>query len=173
MCIRDSIITQLFPLLGYNPTNDEALVESRMIHAEEQILEGIIREEEQNGTLKGVMDGEVIAATQAAFEAVTPEQIREEARKQAKREASGTVGTLKNILRPFQTNGINWLNFLLAIGTIIVIYGFKRITKAVPSSLVALVLFTLIAFFFIPAGDIPVIGEVQKGLPPFLSLIHI
>lgn len=161
------IITQLFPLLGYNPTNDEALVESRMIHAEEQILEGIIREEEQNGTLKGVMDGEVITATQAAFEAVTPEQIREEARKQAKREASGTVGTLKNILRPFQTNGINWLNFLLAIGTIIVIYGFKRITKAVPSSLVALVLFTLIAFFFIPAGDIPVIGEVQKGLPPF------
>lgn len=161
------VITQLFPLLGYNPANDEALVESRMIHAEEQILEGIIREEEQKGALKGVMGGAVISATNAAFAKVSPEQILTEARKQAKRQASGTVGTLKNFLRPFQTNGINWLNFLLAIGTIVVIYGFKRITTAIPSSLVALVIFTFAAFFFIEPGAIPVIGEVQKGLPPF------
>lgn len=161
------IITQIFPLLGYNPTNDTELVQSRMAHAEEQILEKIIREEEQNGTLKGVMDGTVIAATSAAFEQVTEEQIFAEAQKQAKRQASGTVGTIKNFLRPFQTNGINWLNFLLAIGTIIVIYGFKRITTIVPSSLVALVLFTLLAFFLIEPGAIPIIGEVQQGLPPF------
>lgn len=160
------IITQLFPLLGYNAVNDEALVESRLIHAEEQILEGIIREEEQNGTLKGVMDGAVIAATDAAFAEVTAEEIRDEARRQAKRRTSGTVGTLKNILRPFRVpNGINWLNFLLAVGTIAVIYGFKRITTLVPSSLVALVLFTLIAFFFMDTGAVPVIGEVQQGLP--------
>ncbi len=161
------IITQIFPLLGYNPADDTELVESRMIHAEEQILEGIIREEEQKGTLKGVMDGAVIAATNLAFEQVTEEEITAEARKQAKRQASGTVGTIKNFLRPFQTNGINWLNFLLAISTIVVIYGFKRITTAVPSSLVALVLFTLVAFFFITPGAVPIIGEVQKGLPPF------
>ncbi|MEM1359843.1 MAG: SulP family inorganic anion transporter, partial [Bacteroidota bacterium] len=161
------IITQLFPLLGYNPTTDEALVESRMIHAEEQILEGIIREEEQNATLKGVMDSKVISATDAAFAQVTPEQIREEAKRQAKRQASGTVGTIKNFLRPFQIpNGINWLNFLLAIGTIVIIYGFKRITTAVPSSLVALVLFTLVAYLFFAPGSIPIIGEVQQGLPP-------
>ncbi|TXF90004.1 SulP family inorganic anion transporter [Neolewinella aurantiaca] len=161
------VITQLFPLLGYNPQEDTALVESRMVHAEEQILEGIIREEEQRGILKGVMDGTVIAATNEAFSNVTNEEILNEAKRQAKRQASGTVGTLKNILRPFQTNGINWLNFLLAIGTIIVIYGFKRITTAVPSSLVALVAFTIVAFFFIEPGAIPVIGEVEKGLPPF------
>ncbi|MFT7227192.1 MAG: SulP family sulfate permease, partial [Neolewinella sp.] len=41
------VITQLFPMLGYDPQEDTQLVESRMIHAEEQILEGIIREEEQ------------------------------------------------------------------------------------------------------------------------------
>lgn len=161
------IITQLFPLLGYNPTTDDALVESRMIHAEEQILEGIIREEEQNGTLKGVMDGDVISATDAAFAQVTSEQIREEAKRQAKRQASGTIGTIKNFLRPFQIpNGINWLNFLLAIGTILIIYGFKRITTAVPSSLVALILFTLVAYLFFAPGSIPIIGEVQQGLPP-------
>jgi SulP family sulfate permease len=161
------VITQLFPMLGYDPQEDTQLVESRMIHAEEQILEGIIREEEQRGILKGVMDGSVIAATDAAFSKVTDAEIRSEAKRQAKRQASGTVGTIKNFLRPFQTNGINWLNFLLAIGTIIVIYGFKRITTAVPSSLVALVIFTLVAFFFIAPGIIPVIGEVEKGLPPF------
>ena len=161
------IITQIFPLLGYNPQQDTELVQSRMGHAEEQILEGIIREEEQKGTFKGVMDGEVISATNAAFSRVTTEEITAEARRQAKRQASGTVGTIRNILRPFQTNGINWLNFLLAIGTIIVIYGFKRITKAVPSSLVALIVFTVVSFFFIAPGAIPVIGEVEKGLPPF------
>lgn len=161
------IITQIFPLLGYNPQQDTQLVESRMVHAEEQILEGIIREEEQKGILKGVMDGSVIAATNTAFAKVTNDEILAEAKRQAKRQASGTVGTIKNILRPFQTNGINWLNFLLAIGTIIVIYGFKRITKAVPSSLVALIIFTIVAFFFIAPGVVPVIGSVEKGLPQF------
>lgn len=162
------IITQIFPLLGYNPTNDAELVQSRMIHAEEQILEGIIREEEQNGVLKGVMDGSVIAATNEAFNKVTEAEILEEAKKQAKRQAGGTVGTIKNLLRPFQTNGINWLNFLLAMGTVLVIYGFKRITTAVPSSLVALVIFTLAAYFFIEPGAVPTIGKVGTGDGPLI-----
>jgi SulP family sulfate permease len=159
------IITQIFPLLGYNPTEDTEFVQTQMVHAEEQILEKIIREEEQNGILKGVMDGSVIAATDAAFEKVTPEQILAEAKNQAKNKARGTVGTLKYILRPFQSNGVNWLNVLLALGSIVVIYGFKRITKAVPASLVALVIFTLVAFFFIEPGAIPIIGSVKEGLP--------
>jgi len=162
------IITQIFPLLGYNPTNDAELVQSRMIHAEEQILEGIIREEEQNGVLKGVMDGSVIAATNEAFNQVTEAEILAEAKKQAKRQAGGTVGTIKNLLRPFQTNGINWLNFLLAMGTVLVIYGFKRITTAVPSSLVALVIFTLVAYFFIEPGAVPTIGKVGTGDGPLI-----
>lgn len=160
------IITQIFPLLGYNSTQDQELVQSQMIHAEEQILEKIIKEEEQNGVLKGVMDGSVIAATDAAFEQVTNEQILAEARNQASKKTKGTVGTIKNILRPFQTNGINWLNVLLALGTVIVIYGFKRITTALPSSLVALIIFTLVSYFFLEPGSVPVIGQVTQGLPP-------
>lgn len=160
------IITQIFPLLGYNPTADKELVASQMVHAEEQILEKIIREEEQDGTLKGVMDGAVIEATNAAFAEVSAADIEQEARRQAKEKASGTVGTIKHILRPFVSNGINWLNFLLALVTIAIIYGFKRITTVVPSSLVALVLLTLVAFFFIAPGAIPVIGAVQEGFPP-------
>lgn len=161
------IITQLFPALGYNPTNDEALVTSRMAKAEEQLLEGIIREEERLGTAERVMDEAVFDRTAQRFDQVEDAEILAEARRQAKRQTSGTTGTIANITRPFTTpNGINWLNFLLTIGTILIIYGFKRITTAVPSSLVALVVLTLAAFFFIPEGAVPIIGEVEQGLPP-------
>ncbi len=160
------IITQLFPALGYNPVNDEALVAERMPHAEEQLLEKIIREEEADGALRGVLNASVIAETGRRFAEVTPEEIRTEAQRLAKRRAGGTVGTLRSIARPFTVpGGINWLNVILSIGTILIIYGFKRITSVVPSSLVALVVMTLVALFFM-AGEVPIIGEVQQGLPP-------
>ena len=161
------IITQIFPLLGYNAANDTALVDDRRPRAEEQILEGIIREQEQQGTYQGVMNGEVIAATTARFAEVSNEEIEDKARRLVSRQSKKVIGTFQLFTRPFSTpNGINWLNFLLGIGTIIVIYGFKRITKAVPSSLVALILFSLIAFFFLQPGAVPVIGQVEQGLPP-------
>lgn len=160
------IITQIFPLLGYNAAEDAALVSERLPVAEEQILEGIIREQEQAGTYKGVMNGEVIAATNERFLEVSDADIEEKASNLVARQAKKVVGTFQLITRPFTTsNGINWLNFLLGIGTIIVIYGFKRITKAVPSSLVALILFTIVAYLFIGPGEVPVIGQVQQGLP--------
>lgn len=160
------IITQLFPLLGYNAGDDAALVQERLPRAEEQILEGIIREQEQAGTYKGVMDGSVITATNARFQQVTNDEISDKARSLVSRQSKKVVGTFQLITRPFTTNnGINWFNLLLGLGTVIVIYGFKRITKAVPSSLVALVLFTLVAFFFIDEGAVPVIGQVTQGLP--------
>ncbi len=160
------IITQLFPALGYNAATDEALILDRMPHAEEQILERIIREEEEAGTLQGVMDAEVIADTDRRFAEVTAGEINTEARRLAGRKVGGTTGTIANIYRPFTTpGGINWLNFLLAVSTIAIIYGFKRITNIIPSSLAALVIMTLVAYFFM-SGEVPVIGEVQQGLPP-------
>ena len=54
---------------------------------------------------------------------------------------------------------INWLEVLLALGTILIIYGFKRITKAVPSTLVALVVMTglsvVLNLRYIPIEQIP------------------
>ncbi|CAH1001245.1 hypothetical protein LEM8419_02144 [Neolewinella maritima] len=159
------IVTQLFPALGYSAANDTELVAGRMPHAEEQILEKIIREEESS-TLKGVMDASVIAETDRRFADVTPEEIRTEAIRLATRKVRGTKGTIANIYRPFTVpGGINYLNLLLAVGTILIIYGFKRITSIIPSSLAALVIMTLVAFFFMQ-GEVPVIGQVQQGLPP-------
>lgn len=159
------IITQIFPLIGYNPTQDIQLVEQRLPHAEEVILEKILKEEEAEGVLSGVMSKEDLEETTRRAQEVSVEEIRVEAVKQAKREASGTVGTIQYLSRPFRVpNGINWINLIIGICTIVIIYGFKRITKAVPSSLVALILMTLVVYFFFP-GQVPVIGEVESGLP--------
>jgi SulP family sulfate permease len=160
------IITQVFPLLGYNPLNDSELVEQQMPHAEEAILEDILREEEREGVLSGVMSAADLAETTRRAQAVTVAEIRAEARELARREASGTVGTIQYLSRPFQTpGGINWYNLFLGVGTVLIIYGFKRITSIVPSSLVGLIAMTLVGFFFMD-GLVPVIGAVAPGLPP-------
>ncbi len=160
------IITQIFPMLGYNPKTDERLIEERLPRAEEVILEGILQEEEREGILSGVMSKANLEETTRRAQQVTPEDIRAEAEYMAASEASGTVGTLQYIARPFQSKGgIDWINFALAIATILIIYGFKRITTAVPSSLVALILVSIVAYFGF-YGQVPIIGEVEKGLPP-------
>jgi len=160
------VITQIFPFLGYTPENDEALVEARLPHAEEVILEGILQEEEQEGVLSGVMSRSDLEETTRRAQEVTPEEIRERAELMASRDASGTVGTLQYIARPFQMpGGIDWKNLGLALATILIIYGFKRITTAVPSSLVALLLVSIFAFFVF-RGEVPIIGDVETGFPP-------
>ena len=145
------IITQLFPALGYNPSADEVLVEQLMPHAEEQILEGILRQEESEGLLSGVMSKEDLDETSRRAQAITPQEIRAEAKRLAAREASGTVGTINNLHRPFSNPGlINGFNLGLTLLTIIIIFGFKRITTTVPSSLAALLVLTPLACFCCP-----------------------
>ncbi len=160
------ILTQIFPLLGYDAGQDAELVAGKVALAEEQVVEGLLRENAQTAEIKGVVDGEVVTSAAAEFQQVSDEEIQTRAGKLAQRQAKGTVGVFELIGRPFSTpNGINWLNFMLGLATVAVIYGFKRITKAVPSSLVALVVFTLVAFFFIEPGAVPIIGDVPAGLP--------
>ena len=68
---------------------------------------------------------------------VTEAQIYTEAKNLAKGSASGVIGTLRTI--PRAVFNINWIEMILAFSTIFIIYGFKRITTAIPSTLVALV----------------------------------
>ena len=167
------IITQLFPALGYNPAADAELVAQQMPHAEEQILEGILRQEESEGLLSGVMSKEDLNETNRRAEKVTAEEIETQAKLLAASSASGTVGTIRNLNRPFSKPGlINGFNLALTLLTIFIIYGFKRITSLVPSSLVALLILTPAAYFLLP-GQVPVIGEVESGLPPVhLNFFH-
>ena len=64
---------------------------------------------------------------------------------------------------PRALQSINWLELLLALGTVFIIYGFKRITTVVPSTLVALVVMSGIAIGF--GLSYKPIEEIPSGLP--------
>ena len=64
---------------------------------------------------------------------------------------------------PRALKNIKWLELVLALGTIFIIYGFKRITKVVPSTLVALVVMSGIAYGF--NLNYREISEIPGGIP--------
>ena len=79
----------------------------------------------------------------------------------AGKEASGVIGAFKVLPRALKS--INWTELGLALGTIFIIYGFRRITRKIPSTLVALVVMSVIS---IALGLKPEdIGEIPAGLP--------
>lgn len=59
--------------------------------------------------------------------------------------------------------GVNTGALILGVATVAIIYGFPKITRKIPASLVALVAMTIISL--IPFFDVPRIGEIPKGLP--------
>lgn len=66
------------------------------------------------------------------------------------------------------SNGINLANYTsisVALGTVIIIYIFPKITKAVPATLIALITISVLCFLF--ALNTPLIGEMPIGLPEF------
>ena len=64
--------------------------------------------------------------------------IENESKVQASKYASGVIGALRVL--PRALGNIDFVELLLALGTIIIIYGFKRITTVIPSTLVGLIL---------------------------------
>jgi sulfate permease, SulP family len=64
---------------------------------------------------------------------------------------------------PEAINTINYTSVILAGVTILIIYTVPKLTKIVPSTLIALITVSLISFFY--KFDIPLIGEMPSGLP--------
>jgi len=151
------LLTQILPSIGYYPKEDVEFVAQFKPQAEEVILENILKEEAGEGILVLENFKETIDRAQQ----ITPEQILNESQTLAAKEASGTVGAIKVLPRALKH--INWLELMLALGTIIIIYGFKRITTAIPSTLVALVVVSGIAYGF-NLGYRP-ISEIPGGIP--------
>lgn len=157
------LITQIFPMLGYYPREDEELMARFKPFAEEVILEKILREEAG----EGILVLEDFRETTSRAEKITPEHIEIEASLLAESDASGVKGTIKYMGRSFRN--IQWLELLLGLATIFIIYGFKRITTAVPSTLVALLIVSAIAYF--TGLDYRPIREIPQGLPlPHLEI---
>ncbi|WP_457611254.1 SulP family inorganic anion transporter [Lutibacter sp.] len=151
------LITQILPSVGYYPKEDAEFVNEFKPYAEEIILENILKEEAGEGIL--VLEN--FKETVSRAENITASQILKESQTLAAKEASGVLGTLKVL--PKALSNINWLELVLAIGTIIIIYGFKRITTAVPSTLVALLVMSGIATGF--KLNYRPIEEIPSGLP--------
>lgn len=72
-----------------------------------------------------------------------------------------TIAVLQDLPRLFTDANLQAL--LLGGITVAVYYLFPKITKAIPSALVALIVASLIAYFV--GMDVPVIGEIPSGLP--------
>ena len=151
------LLTQILPSVGYYPKEDMEYVEQFKPQAEGIILQNILEDE----VGEGILVLEDFKETISRAEGVSQDDILKESQTLAAKEASGALGALKVLPRALQN--IDWLELLLALGTIIIIYGFKRITKAVPSTLVALVVMSGIAVGF--GLDYRPIEEIPSGLP--------
>ena len=151
------LVTQILPSVGYYPKEDAEFVSQFKPHAEELILDNILKEEAAEGYLVLENFKETINRAQS----ITPDQIDKESQTLAKKEASGVLGSIKVLPRALQN--IKLLELILALGTIIIIYGFKKITTKVPSTLVALIVMSGIAIGF--NLDYRPIEEIPGGLP--------
>ena len=151
------LLTQILPSLGYSPKEDVEFVNQFKAQAEEVILESILKDEAGDDVL--VLENFQDTIDRAS--SITQDDILKESKTLASKEASGTIGALKLMPRALQS--INWLELLLALGTVFIIYGFKRITTVVPSTLVALVVMSGIAIGF--GLSYKPIEEIPSGLP--------
>ena len=151
------MITQVMPSLGYYPKEDINFVSNFKPEAEEILLNNILIDEAEEGIL--VLDDFKETITRA--ENITEEQIMEEARDIAAQDSSGVIGSIKTIPRAIKN--INILEFLLTISTVLIIYGFKKITTSIPSTLVALLVVSIIAIIF--NLDYRSIEQIPGGFP--------
>ncbi|MBN1305340.1 MAG: SulP family inorganic anion transporter [Anaerolineales bacterium] len=72
-----------------------------------------------------------------------------------------TIGVITEIPRFFAD--LNWVALSLGALTVLIYYLFPRVTKVVPSALVALISVSLLAYFL--KVDVPLIGVIPSGVP--------
>ena len=153
------LITQVLPAIGYIPSEDEAHIQTHRIAAERILVQNAFLSaseawvEESQDSIGGFEVKHHLNISVA--------DITNEAKGIIRQESQGVLGALRYI--PLGLQNINWLELLLCLSTIVIIYGFKRITTAIPSALVALVAITSVAVFM----DLPCrsISKIEAGMP--------
>ncbi|WP_108423172.1 SulP family inorganic anion transporter [Flagellimonas amoyensis] len=151
------LVTQILPLVGYYPKEDMALVDQYRPMAQESILRKILKEESRESML--VLED--FQETIDRSEEVSEENILKEAKALAGKDTSGVMGAINMLPRALQH--INWLELALAFGTIVIIYGFKKITTSLPSALVALLVVSGVAYGL--GLDYRPIEQIPGGFP--------
>ena len=151
------LATQLLPVLGYYPKEDVEYVNTFKAQSEEVLLEKILKDEAGEGYL--VLED--FTETQLRAQQISNDEILKEAQLLAGDKAKSVYGSIAAL--PRALNNINLLELCLAVLTIVIIYGFKRITTAVPSTLVALFIVSLGA---VALGlDYKPIPQIPEGFP--------
>ena len=151
------LVTQIPPTMGYYVKEDTSFVQEFKPQAEEILLENILKEE----IGEGILVLEDFETTIDRAEKISEQDIMMEAKTLAGQEASGVLGTIKAL--PYILGNINYLELCLALLTIVIIYGFKRVTSAVPSTLVALFVVSFGAYAL--GLDYRPIDAIPSGLP--------
>lgn len=158
------IITQLLPILGYYPKEDTAYVQQFQPKAQEIILKNILTKHAGSGTL--VLED--FKNTIDVAQNISPDEIHKESQTLAANNASGVIGAFKSLPRALQN--INWLEVVLALSTIAIVYGFKKINTKIPGTLVALITVSSIAYFA-RLGYRP-IDQIPMGFPvPYFEIL--
>ena len=151
------LITQVLPVVGYVAGEDADAVSAQRVHAEEALLHKALEAASQDD----ILELEDLSSFNLHAQGIEAEDIELEAKTLARNEAKGVIGTLRSL--PHAIDGVNFLELALALVTIAIIYGFKRITTVVPSALVALVSVTGAALVL--GLDYRPITPITSGLP--------
>ncbi|MDG2425417.1 MAG: SulP family inorganic anion transporter [Flavobacteriales bacterium] len=157
------LITQILPAVGYIPSEDEVQIANHLDAAEHILVEDAFHSAHESWLehTPGDLTGHQLDIHHHLN--FTDEDVVLEAQGIIQSESKGVIGAIRFI--PGALMSINWIELILALSTIIIIYGFKRITTVVPSTLVALIAVTLVAYF----GDFIYrpITAIATGFPAF------
>tara|TARA_B100000963_G_scaffold359804_1_gene388277 strand:+ start:285 stop:1874 length:1590 start_codon:yes stop_codon:yes gene_type:complete len=151
------LVTQIAPTVGYYVKEDKEFVKNFKEKAESNLLQKSLDDEISDEML--VLDDFESAIKNS--NKITESDIMTEARTLASKEASGVLGTF-NVL-PRIIKNIDIIELLLAFFTIAIIYGFKKVTTVVPSTLVALFVVSAVAYGF--GINYRPISAIPSGLP--------
>ena len=161
------ILTQLLPAIGYYPDEDKKYIEQFKAQAEENILENILIEEVGEGILVLEHFDETIKRAKS----IEDSTIMIKAKLLANHNSNGVIGTLRVL--PNSMYNINYLELFLTIGTIFLVFLFRRINKAIPSALASLIVVSVIAYFLKTSYNVNYeeIEKIPHGLPIFHKTI--
>ena len=151
------LVTQIAPTVGYYVKEDKEFVKNFKEKAESNLLQKSLDDEISDEML--VLDDFESAIKNS--NKITESDIMTEAKTLAKKEASGVLGTFSVLPRIIKNIDITEL--LLAFFTIAIIYGFKKVTTVVPSTLVALFVVSAVAYGF--GINYRPISAIPSGLP--------
>ena len=160
------LITQFMPALGYKPQNDSELIKSHVEKARISLMNNSLDEFKEK-LANDLTDKSKPVSPPLEF---TEKEIISESKKLINVDSAGVTGSLKYYSRAI--SNIDYTEAIIAIITIIIIYGFKRITTLVPSALVALIVITLGVTLI--DLEYTAISKITAGIPkPNLEIFSI